>query len=94
VAGVSAVAKRKQKTWEPDDQVAVPDADEMDDEQFLKHVDKRHGPEMGVETSLLDHPDRSQAWIGPYRAYHEYLHRTQGVDTFAHEHVWDDDDDD
>jgi hypothetical protein len=94
VAGVSAVAKRKkQRTWEPDEQVSVPDADEMDDDQFLRHLDKRHTHETSVEGALHKSAHIQQAWVGTYRAFHEYQHRVNGDDTYDHVHEWDDDDD-
>lgn len=60
---------------EPPGDVVVPDADEMDDEDFLRHLDKRHKMDTGVEAMLVDHPDRAQTWIRPYRAFHNYVHR-------------------
>lgn len=72
------------------DIVEVPDADDMDDETFLKHLDKRHSQDTGTERALHKYPHIQEAWVGPYRAFHEYLHRTQGG--HDHEHVWDEDD--
>lgn len=73
--------------------VEVPDADDMDDETFLKHLDKRHAEDTGVEKQLHSHPHIQQAWVGPYRSFHEYVHRTN-PDGYDHEHVWDEDDGD
>lgn len=70
--------------------VEVPDADDMDDETFLKHLDKRHSEDTKTETALHKHPHIQQAWVGPYRSFHEYLHANNDYD---HEHVWDEDDD-
>jgi hypothetical protein len=69
--------------------VEVVDADEMDDKTFLKHLDKRH-PEIKTERALHKNPHIAEAWVGPYRAFHEYQHRTGDNN---HEHVWEDDDD-
>lgn len=92
---MSAVArKQKVREYQPEDQVSVPDADEMDDEQFLKHLDKRHSHETGVETQLHKAAHIQQAWVGAYRAFHDYQHRVNGDDTYDHVHEWDDDDDD
>ncbi len=72
-----------------DELVEVPDIDEMDDETFLKHIDKRHVKDVKTEKALHSLPHIQSAWVGPYRAYHEYLHRTK-PDEHDHEHVWDD----
>lgn len=74
-------------------QVEVPDADEMDDETFLKHIDHRHSHEVKTERALHKFPHIASAWVGTYRAYHEYKHRTNPGD-YDHEHVWGDDGDD
>lgn len=68
-----------------DDFVWVPDPDEMDDETFLKHLDKRHGEDTGVEHALHKFPHIQQAWVKQYRAFHEYLHRTKEFDDHEHE---------
>lgn len=73
------------------EKVQVPDADDMDDETFLRHLDKRHKKDTRVEKALHKSLHIQQAWIGPYRAFHHYLHKTK---TYKHEHVWDDDDSD
>lgn len=75
------------------EQVAVPDADSMDDVTFLKHLDKRHSHETQTERALHKHPHIQQAWVGPYRAFHNRQHQIQ-PDEYDHEHVWDDDEDD
>lgn len=60
--------------------VEVPDIDDMDDDIFLKHLDKRHSHETGVERSLADYPHRMEAWISVYRAFHERQHRVNDHD--------------
>lgn len=84
------VRKHKVKEYTPDEQVEVPDADEMEDVQFLKHLDKRHSHETGTETALHESEHIQQAWVGAYRAFHEYQHRTNGDEHYDHIHVWDD----
>lgn len=82
-------AVRKPTAWEYGDaQVEVPDADDMDDETFLKHLDKRHSHEVKTEQALHEFPHIQAAWVGPYRAYHDYLHRTNPEDHYDHVHVW------
>lgn len=80
--------------YDPEDQVEVPDADDMDDEVFLKHLDKRHAHETGTERALHKFPHIASAWVGTYRAFHDYQHRVNGDEAYDHVHVWDDDDDD
>jgi hypothetical protein len=65
--------------------VSVPPIDEMDDDDFLKHLDKRHWEQTQVETALHESKHIQQAWVGPYRAFHEYVHRTQEIDDHIHE---------
>lgn len=77
--------------FDPEDQVQVPDPDEMDDETFLKHIDKRHSHETQTEKKLHKSPHIAEAWVGAYRAFHEYKHRVSGEDAYDHVHVWDDD---
>jgi hypothetical protein len=67
--------------------VIVPNADDMDDETFLKHLDKRHTENCSTEVALHKHPHIQQAWVGPYRAYHRYLHT---INEYDHEHEPDD----
>ena len=62
--------------------VLVPDADDMDDETFLKHLDKRH-PETGVEKSLVKSVHARSAWVPMYRAWHARQHRNE---EYEHEH--------
>lgn len=70
-----------------DEPVVVDDADDMDDVTFLKHLDARHSDDVKTEQALHKHPHIQQAWVGPYRAYHDYLH---DHNDYQHEHVWDD----
>lgn len=65
--------------------VEVPDIEDMDDDTFLKHLDKRHRGDTGVEKSLADYPHRMQAWIGPYRAFHEHCHEQNEYNHFHSE---------
>ena len=85
---------RKPKEYDPEEQVEVPDADDMDDETFLKHLDKRHAHETGVEHALHKSAHIASAWVGSYRAFHDFKHRTNPEEHYDHVHVWDDDDDD
>ena len=54
------------------DVVEVPHADEMDDETFLNHLERRHAKETKIEKFIV----RSQVplWVGMYRIFHERLH--------------------
>jgi len=92
---VGAVKKpHRQQEYSEDERVIVPDADDMEDETFLKHLDKRHAHETGTEHALHQFPHIQAAWVGTYRAFHDYQHRINGEDAYDHEHVWDDDADD
>lgn len=72
-----------------DEVVEVPDADDMDDETFLKHIDKRHSQDTGTEVALHKLPHIQSAWVGAYRAFHEFKHK-EAPDRYDHEHTWDD----
>lgn len=85
---------KEPRLYDPDEQVEVPDADDMDDETFLKHLDKRHAHETGTEQALHQSAHIQAAWVGAYRAFHDYQHRTKPDEHYDHVHVWDEDDDD
>lgn len=71
-------------------QVEVPDADDMDDETFLKHVEKRHAGQMRVENGKVSR-HAINAWIGAYRAFHEVIHdHPERYGEQDHEHTWED----
>lgn len=86
--------KEEPRLYDPDEQVEVPDADDMDDETFLKHLDKRHAHETSVETQLHKSVHAREAWVGAYRAFHERQHNVNPEEHYDHVHVWDDDADD
>lgn len=83
------MAKRR-KAVEPEDVVAVPEAIEMDDETFLKHLDARHRHEVQQEKSLAKSPHIMTAWVSAYRAFHQRLHEiaTPGQHDHEHEEDW------
>lgn len=87
------MAAKKSPLFEPEDRVSVPDADDMDDETFLKHLDRRHASETGTERALHKYPHIQSSWVGTYRAFHARQHRINPEEHYDHEHVWDDDDD-
>ena len=70
------------------DVVIVPSADDMGNETFLKHMDKRHadvvlnGPLWSDEITAYD------SWVGPYRAFHDGLHAIAHPGQYDHEHLW------
>lgn len=74
----------------PKDIVEVPDADEMDNETFLKHLEHRHANECKVEGFISR--NAVEAWIGPYRVFHDRLHRIAVPGQHDHEHELYDDD--
>jgi hypothetical protein len=67
--------------------VSVPDAEQMDDETFLNHIEKRHAKECKVEGYIKRHA--VSAWIGVWRAYHERLHMIATPGQHDHVHEWD-----
>lgn len=64
--------------------VEVPDADDMDDDTFLKHIEKRHAKECKVEGYIARRA--VSAWINTYRVFHERLHRIAIPGQYDHEH--------
>jgi hypothetical protein len=67
------------------EQVVVPDADDMDDETFMKHVEARHQADYklgGTTTTRY----ALQAWIGPWRAFHRRLHDLEVPGQYDHIH--------
>jgi hypothetical protein len=72
--------------YDPDDVVVVPHADDMDDETFLKHMDKRHRQDTKVDGELVLFPNRVTSWVKLYRTYHERLHQISIPGQYDHEH--------
>ena len=68
--------------WEP---VVVPPAADMEDDTFLKHLEKRHADECRFEdTPVARHA--VEAWLPSYRAFHERLHDISTPGQHDHEH--------
>lgn len=65
--------------------VEVPHPDDMDDEIFLKHLDKRH-PEITHGRMLHVQPNKAKGWINPYRAYHKRMHESPEPADYDHKH--------
>ena len=79
--------KYKPKIKKSPPRVVVPDADDMDDETLLKHIELRHRDEAKVETYISR---RSvSAWIGMYRAFHGTIHRLATPGQYDHVHEGD-----
>lgn len=72
---------------DPEDIVIVPNIDTMDNETFLKHMDKRHADQI-LNGPLSDSPYIVDGWVGPYRAFHENLHNIAHPGQYDHEHLW------
>lgn len=81
------MAKRARKQ-EPEPVVEVPPADDMDDETFMLHLEKRHREECKIETYLSRHS--VSVWLPNYRAFHDRLHKiaTPGQHDHEHEEDW------
>lgn len=73
----------KPEVVDPVEVVAISD---MDNDTFLKHMDARHKGDF-VGWPLSTHPDRDDAWIGPYRAFHDRLHDIHHGQ-IDHVHLW------
>lgn len=76
---------RKPTAWTYHDEVVeVPDAGEMDDETFIKHLELRHADECRIENYLSR--NAIGAWIGAYRAFHDRLHLIAVPGQYNHTH--------
>ena len=71
--------KKKQKV------VRVPMAKDMEDEHFIRHIEKRHAAECKVENGYIAR-QAVEAWIGSYRAFHERLHAIALPGQYDHIH--------
>jgi hypothetical protein len=82
--------KRIWRAFEP--VVEVPIADEMDDETFLKHLERRHADECKFETPGVGMTARRamDAWLPTYRAFHDRLHKIEQPGQYDHTHKEDD----
>jgi hypothetical protein len=65
-------------------QVIVPDADDLDDERFIKHLELRHPIECKIEGYISRH--NVSVWVGMYRSFHERLHRLAVPGQHDHTH--------
>lgn len=65
--------------------VRVPLAEDMEDEHFIRHIEKRHAAECKVENGEIAR-QAIDAWIGSYRAYHERLHKIAVPGQYNHVH--------
>lgn len=65
--------------------VYVPDAVDMDDETFIKHLEKRHADECKFETTPVSRRALS-AWVNTYRAFHDRLHQIETPGQYNHTH--------
>lgn len=74
----------KKKIRDLDDLVTVPDADDMEDETFIKHLEKRHAEECKIEGYIARYS--VHVWINMYRIYHERLHALGTPGQHDHEH--------
>jgi hypothetical protein len=68
--------------------VIVPLAEDMPDEDFIKHIEHRHASECKVEGYIAR--QAVDAWIGTYRAFHERLHKLAVPGQYDHTHDEDD----
>lgn len=68
--------------------VTVPHAEDMDDETFLKHIDKRHRKDTKHDGQNVLFPRSSwTAWVPLYRTWHERLHAIAIPGQYDHEHL-------
>lgn len=65
--------------------IKIPDIEVMDDETFIKHLGLRHADD--VDGGLTQHPHIVEAWVNPYRAYHDKLHELATPGKYNHEHI-------
>lgn len=72
---------------DPEEVISVPSADDMDNETFLRHMDARHAHEV-LNGPLSVDPSPVDAWVSPYRAFHDNLHAIAVPGQYDHEHLW------
>ena len=58
----------------------------VDDETFLKHMDKRHKMDTHADLPLVLFPNRVSAWVKLYRTWHEKLHDESRPHRYEHMH--------
>lgn len=87
--GVGALMGKAAKKIKEAIIVEVPSANDMDDETFLLHLERRHAAECRIEGYMAR--NAVEAWVGTYRAFHERLHRIAAPG--QHDHVHADQDD-
>lgn len=78
------VRRKEWRIGQQEELVEVPDADDMDDETFLKHLETRHATECRIEGYISRHSVES--WIDTYRAFHDRLHKIATPDQYLHIH--------
>lgn len=64
----------------------VPSADDMSDEIFLKHMDKRHQKDLPSSWHLLKIQHFSDGWMDPLRTFHSKMHELALPGQYDHEH--------
>lgn len=73
---------------QPEDIVTVPHPEDMDDETFLKHIDKRHRQDTKHDGQNVLFPKSTwHAWVPLYRSWHERLHAISIPGQYDHEHL-------
>ena len=69
--------------------ITVPHTDDMDDETFIRHIEKRHAKQCKVEGYIARHA--IIAWIKVYRAFHRRLHDIERPGQHDHRHDYPED---
>lgn len=64
----------------------IPHTDDMTDEIFLKHMDKRHSQDLPTSWHLLKIQHISDGWMLPLRAFHSKMHELALPGQYDHEH--------
>ena len=73
---------------EVETKVTVPHPEDMDDETFLKHIDKRHRQDTKHNGDNVLFPKSTwTAWVPLYRSWHERLHAISIPGQYDHEHL-------
>lgn len=68
------------------EQIEVPIVQQMDDETFIKHLEKRHADECKFEDTPIAR-QAVDAWLGSYEAFHDRLHQIAAPGQYDHVHV-------
>lgn len=77
--------KKRWRLFDVEEQDLVPVGEDMEDETFLKHLEKRHADDVKFETVPVARR-AVEAWLPTYRAFHDRLHKLGPRSHYDHVH--------